>query len=94
MNGGNFAYMLRCADGSLYCGWTNDPERRVRTHNAGTGGKYTRARRPVSLVYTEEFDTKEEAMSREWHLKRLSHSEKERLVRAYEESRGQRKDGP
>ena len=94
MNGGNFAYMLRCADGSLYCGWTNDLARPIHAHNAGTGGKYTRSRRPVRLVYSEEFDTKEEAMSREWHLKRLSHSEKERLVRAYEEARGQRKDGP
>ena len=58
--------MLRCRDGSLYTGWTNDLERRLRTHNAGKGAKYTRSRLPVELVYREEFESKEEAMSREW----------------------------
>ena len=86
--------MVKCADDSFYCGYTNNIENRIKTHNLGKGAKYTRARLPVELVYYEIFDTKEEAMSREWHLKRLSHSEKERLVRAYEESRAQRKDGP
>ena len=76
----NVCYILRCADGSLYTGWTNDLERRLRAHNGGTGGKYTRARRPVTLVYTEQFDTPREAMSREWHLKRLSRAEKLRLI--------------
>ena len=72
--------MLRCADGSLYTGWTNDLEARLRAHNEGRGGKYTRSRRPVTLVYTEEFATKREAMSREWHIKRLRKAEKEALV--------------
>ena len=76
----NFCYMLRCADGSLYTGWTKDLEQRLQTHNAGRGGKYTRSRLPVELVYREEFGTKEEAMSREWHLKRLTRQEKLRLI--------------
>lgn len=76
----NFAYLLRCRDGSLYAGWTNDLEARVKAHNAGEGAKYTRSRRPVELVYYEEFETREEAMSREWHLKRLSRREKLALI--------------
>ena len=76
----NFCYVLRCADGSLYTGWTKDLEQRLQTHNAGKGGKYTRSRLPVEPVYREEFETKEEAMSREWHLKRLTRQEKLRLI--------------
>ena len=78
--GGNYVYMLKCADGTLYCGWTSDLRRRLRTHNAGQGAKYTRSRRPVELVYTEEYDSPEQAMSREWHLKRLTRAQKERLI--------------
>ena len=76
----NVCYMLRCADGSLYTGWTNDLEARLRVHNEGRGGKYTCSRRPVTLVHTEVFATKREAMSREWHIKRLRKAEKEALV--------------
>lgn len=72
--------MLRCSDGSLYTGYTNDLDNRVEAHNSGRGAKYTRGRLPVKLVYFEEFETKEEAMSREWHIKRLSRSEKEKLM--------------
>ena len=61
----NYTYILSCADGTLYTGWTNDLDRRLAVHNAGKGGKYTRARLPVTLVYHEEFETKEQAMSRE-----------------------------
>ena len=68
------------ADGSLYTGWTNDLERRLAAHNAGKGGKYTRARRPVTLVYSEEFETKEEAMSREAKIKQLTRAQKLRLI--------------
>ena len=82
----NVCYILRCADGTLYTGWTNDLERRLRTHNTGRGGKYTRARLPVELVYSEEYATREEAMSREWHLKRLSRAEKLRLIHRREAS--------
>ena len=76
----NFCYILRCGDGTLYTGWTNDLEERLRTHKAGKGSKYTRSRLPVELVYREEFETKEQAMSREWHLKRLTRQEKLRLI--------------
>ena len=78
----NVCYMLRCSDGSLYTGWTNDLERRLRAHQAGKGGKYTRSRLPVELVYREEFETREAAMSREWHLKRLPRAKKLALLRA------------
>lgn len=78
----NYAYLLRCRDGSLYAGWTNDLAARLSAHNAGQGAKYTRSRRPVELVYAESFATKEEAMSREWHLKRLSRAQKLSLIEA------------
>ncbi len=76
----NYTYILECADGSFYCGWTNDLENRVKVHNEGKGGKYTRARLPVKLVYFEEASTKEEAMSREWHIKHMSRKKKEELI--------------
>ena len=78
----NYVYLLRCADGSLYCGWTTDPEARAAAHNQGRGAKYTRSRLPVELVYTEQYEDRHEALSREWHLKRMSHAEKERLIAA------------
>ena len=65
----NYTYILRCADNSLYTGWTNNLDRRVSAHNAGKGAKYTKARLPVQLVYFESFKTKEEAMSREYFIK-------------------------
>lgn len=76
----NYMYILRCRDGTLYTGWTNDLERRLQAHQAGKGGKYTHARRPVELVYFERFDTKQEAMQREWAVKRLRREEKLRLI--------------
>jgi putative endonuclease len=76
----NYTYMLRCSDGSFYIGWTNNLKLRVATHNAGRGGKYTRSRCPVELVYYETFPTKQEAMSREWHLKQLTHAQKLALL--------------
>lgn len=78
----NYVYILRCGDGSLYTGWTNDLQHRVETHAAGRGAKYTRARLPVELVYSEECETKELAMSREWHIKRLTHAQKLALIDA------------
>ncbi len=77
----NYAYMVRCADKSLYTGWTNDLEKRIAAHNAGKGAKYTKSRLPVELVYYEAFATKQEAMSREWHLKKLTRAQKEMLVK-------------
>ena len=76
----NYTYILKCKDGSLYTGWTNNLEKRVRDHNEGKGAKYTKARRPVELVYYEAFSTKEEAMSREYAIKRMSRSAKEELI--------------
>ena len=76
----NYAYMLLCADGTLYTGWTNDLEKRLAAHNGGKGAKYTRSRLPVSLVYHEAFASKEEAMKREAAIKRLNRTEKLRLI--------------
>ena len=74
-----FVYLLRCADGTLYCGWSTDPERRLRQHQAGTASRYTRTRRPVELVYTREFATRSEAMREEVRIKRLPARDKRRL---------------
>ena len=79
-----YTYILVCGDGSLYTGWTNDLEKRVKTHNAGQGAKYTRSRLPVRLVYFETFADKREAQSREWHLKQLTHAQKLKLVESNE----------
>ncbi len=76
----NYTYMLRCRDNSLYTGWTTDLEKRVAAHNSGKGAKYTKSRKPVELVYYEKFETKQEAMRREWEIKRLSKREKEELA--------------
>lgn len=76
----NYTYLLRCADGTLYCGWTNHLEERVQVHNEGKGAKYTKSRRPVELVYYEVYQTKQEAMRREAAIKKLSRKEKLNLV--------------
>jgi len=76
----HIVYVLECADGSLYTGYTTDLERRVAEHDAGDGAKYTRGRTPVELRYHERFDSKSAAMSREYEIKQLSRAEKERLV--------------
>lgn len=77
----NFTYIVRCADGSLYTGWTNDLNKRLKAHNEGEdGAKYTRHKRPVVLVYFEGFSTKEEAMSREYRIKQMTRQEKLELV--------------
>lgn len=77
----NYTYIVRCSDGTLYTGWTNDLKKRIKDHNEGRGAKYTRARRPVVLAYYEEFDTKEEAMSREWAIKHMTRRKKEEIIR-------------
>ena len=76
----NYTYMLKCSDGTLYTGWTNDLEKRVGAHNSGKGAKYTKARRPVELAYYEEFETKEQAMKREYAIKQLGRKEKQKLI--------------
>ena len=82
----NYTYILKCKDGSLYTGWTNDLEQRVAAHNTGKGAKYTKARRPVELVYFEEFETKEQAMKREYALKQMARKDKLELVRRKEKA--------
>lgn len=76
----NYTYILKCADGTFYCGWTNNLEKRLAAHNAGTASKYTSPRRPVELIYTERFATKQEAMSREYRIKQLTRQQKIDLI--------------
>jgi putative endonuclease len=76
----HYAYLLRCADGTFYAGYTTDPERRVAEHDAGEGAKYTRGRTPVELVHLESFPDRSAAMSREYELKQLSHDAKAALA--------------
>ena len=76
----NYTYILRCADGSLYTGWTNDLEKRLKAHNSGRGAKYTRARRPVELVWYEAFADKIAAQRREYAVKQLTRAEKLQLI--------------
>lgn len=72
----NYVYILECKDQSLYTGWTNDLEKRIKAHNEGRGAKYTKGRGPVKLRYYEEYPTKEEAMKRECQIKKLTRAEK------------------
>lgn len=78
----NFVYILHCSDGSLYTGWTNGLEKRLRNHLAGKAAKYTRSRRPVKLVYLESFDEKGRALSREAQIKKLPRKEKLLLIQS------------
>lgn len=75
-----YCYIVECIDGTFYTGWTTDPERRVKTHNAGRGAKYTRARRPVKLIYVEEQPDRSTAMKRERAIKSLSREKKMKLT--------------
>ncbi|HAL32654.1 MAG TPA: hypothetical protein DIS68_04165 [Lachnospiraceae bacterium] len=77
-----FVYILECADNTLYTGYTNDIDRRLQAHNSGRGAKYTKTRLPVRLAYCESFDSKQEAMSREWHIKHdMTREEKLKLIK-------------
>ncbi|MEA2410821.1 MAG: hypothetical protein QOC77_1382 [Thermoleophilaceae bacterium] len=78
-----FVYLLRCADGTLYCGWSTDPERRLRQHQSGRASRYTRRRRPVELVWSAQCADRSEAMREEVRIKRLSRAEKLVLVRSF-----------
>lgn len=77
---GQYVYVLRCSDGTLYTGWTTDPARRLQTHNSGKGAKYTRTRLPVEIVYCECFEKKSDALRREAQIKRLTKNDKEKLI--------------
>ncbi|MBR3165712.1 MAG: GIY-YIG nuclease family protein, partial [Lachnospiraceae bacterium] len=88
----NYVYLLKCADGTLYCGWTTDLEKRLGAHNAGTGAKYTRSRRPVEIVYHEAFEEKTDALRREWSIKRMNRKQKLGLIEK-DGNGGQKEDG-
>ena len=75
-----FTYIIECADGTLYTGWTTDLENRIAVHNSGKGAKYTRGRGPVKLVYYEQYDNNKTAQVRECKIKKLKRKEKEELV--------------
>jgi putative endonuclease len=78
--GDHYVYVLRCADDSLYTGYTTDVERRVAEHDSGEGAKYTRGRTPVELVHVESFESQSAAMSREYEIKQFSRARKESLA--------------
>jgi len=79
----HFVYILTCADGTLYSGYTSDPERRLREHNAGTASKYTRSRLPVRFSFLERAPSRSAALRREFEIKRLSRKEKVLLCRVH-----------
>ena len=78
---GFYTYILLCDDGTLYTGWTVNLAKRIDAHNSGNGAKYTSIRFPVDLVYYEEFDNRSEAMSREWHIKKMTREAKVQLIK-------------
>jgi len=78
-----YCYMLKCADGTYYTGWSTDPERRAKQHNNGQGARYTRSRRPVTLIYVELLPDRLSAIHREIAIKRLSRAKKHALVENY-----------
>lgn len=80
---GCYCYILECADGTFYTGWTTDPQRRVKQHNKGVGAKYTSTRRPVKLVYLESQPSRTDAMKRELAIKRMKRAQKEKLAAGY-----------
>ncbi|MFQ5407790.1 MAG: GIY-YIG nuclease family protein [Anaerolineales bacterium] len=80
MEASHFVYIVECADGTLYTGWTLDVERRIAQHNSGRGARYTRTRRPVALVYLEGLGNRADAMRREAQIKRLNRASKARLI--------------
>jgi len=75
-----FCYIVQCSDGTYYTGWTTDPDRRIKTHNKGRGAKYTKMRLPVKLVYVEEQPDRTSAMKRERAIKKMTRSQKKKLI--------------
>ncbi len=75
-----YCYIVECSDGTFYTGWTTDPQRRVAVHNKGRGAKYTKMRLPVKLVYMEEQPDRNAAMKRERAIKRMTRSQKKKLI--------------
>ncbi len=81
-----FCYILECADGTYYTGWTTDPERRMAQHNKGVGARYTKTRRPVKMVYLEEQSDKISALKRELAIKKMKRGQKSKLIEGKVES--------
>ncbi|NPV55240.1 MAG: GIY-YIG nuclease family protein [Anaerolineae bacterium] len=75
-----FCYIVECADGTYYTGWSTDPDRRARQHNRGAGARYTRTRRPVRLIYVEPQPDRAAALKRERRLKQMTHQQKSDLA--------------
>ena len=85
MNKKYYTYLILTVDNTLYCGYTDDPEKRFEKHKAGLAAKYTRAHKPLKMVYVKEFDTKSEALKEERRIKKLSRSQKEEIVNSYKQ---------
>ena len=83
----NYIYILRCADGTLYTGWTNHLQKRIRAHQEKKGARYTRCRLPVELVYFEEHEDRISALRREYAVKQLSRKEKTQMIEAFDEKK-------
>ena len=83
---GNYTYMVKCRDGTIYTGWTTMLERRIAEHNSGKGAKYTRSRRPVELIYYEENPSRQAAMKRECEIKKMSRKQKIELAKKNKKS--------
>lgn len=79
----HYVYIAECSDGTYYTGYTTDVERRIKEHNQGTGAKYTRGRLPVLSVYSEEYETRSQAMKREYEIKQLTREEKEAIIQIH-----------
>ncbi len=84
----HYTYILKCSDNTYYTGYTNHLEKRIQAHNEGKGAKYTKGRRPVELVYYEEYETKQTAMKREWEIKHFSRGKKESLFHSEQKKNG------
>ena len=80
-----YTYLILTVDNTLYCGYTDDPEKRFEKHKAGLAAKYTRAHKPLKMVYVKEYETKSEALKEESRIKKLSRSQKEELVNSYKQ---------
>ncbi len=78
----HYVYIVECRDGTLYTGWTTGVVKRLEQHNKGAGAKYTRSRFPVTLKYVEEFDSKQDALRREYAIKKLTRTKKLALIQA------------
>ena len=77
-----YVYLVKTNQDTLYCGYTNNIDKRIAAHNNGKGAKYTKTRRPVILVYSESFDNKTDAMKREWQIKQLTRKQKQLLIKS------------